>query len=66
MGLGTGVLLVVVGLVLLTGVVHVDGFDPAPLGGTVLALGVLTILVALVVHRRRTRAPSPSPPLADR
>lgn len=65
MGLGSGVLLVVVGLVLLTGVVDgVAGFDSTSLGATALGVGVLTIAVALVVHRRRTRLDTP--PVADR
>jgi hypothetical protein len=56
MGLGLGLLLVVVGLVLLTGVVHYDlGFvEDTTLGALLLGAGVLMLLLGLVMQRQRT------------
>jgi hypothetical protein len=56
MGLGLGILLVVVGLVLLTGVVHYDiGFvEDTTLGAILLGAGVLMLVLGLVIEKQRT------------
>jgi hypothetical protein len=57
MGLGLGILLVVVGLVLVTGVLDQDlGFvEDTALGWILLAAGVLTLVLGLAMNRQRAR-----------
>jgi hypothetical protein len=57
MGIGTGVVLLVVGLILVLGVVNFDiGFvDDVALGWILLVVGVLAIILALVMNQQRSR-----------
>jgi uncharacterized membrane protein HdeD (DUF308 family) len=57
MGIGTGVVLLVVGLILVLGVVNFDiGLvDDVALGWILLVVGVLAIILALVMNQQRSR-----------
>lgn len=57
MGIGLGVVLVVLGLILVTGVVNFDiGFiDDQGLGWILLIVGALAIVLALVMNAQRSR-----------
>jgi hypothetical protein len=58
MGIGVGVVLLLIGLILVTGVVNFDiGFiDDQGLGWIFLIVGVLAIVLALVMNQQRTRS----------
>ncbi len=58
MGIGLGVVLLVLGLVLVSGVVNVDiGFiDDRGLGWILLLIGILAIVLALVMNRQRSQS----------
>jgi hypothetical protein len=58
MGLGLGILLIVVGLVFLTGVINYDisFVEDGTLGLILLAAGVLTIVLGLVMNQQRSRS----------
>lgn len=57
MGIGVGIVLLVLGLILVTGVVNFDiGFvDDQGLGWILLIVGVLAIILALVMNQQRSR-----------
>ena len=57
MGIGVGIVLLVLGLILVTGVVNFDiGFiDDQGLGWILLIVGVLAIVLALVMNQQRSR-----------
>ena len=57
MGIGVGIVLLVLGLILVTGVVNFDiGFiDDQGLGWILLIVGVLGIILALVMNQQRSR-----------
>jgi cell division protein FtsW (lipid II flippase) len=57
MGIGLGIVLLVIGLILVTGVVNFDiGFvDDQGLGWILLIVGVLAIVLALVMNQQRSR-----------
>jgi hypothetical protein len=57
MGIGTGIVLVVIGLILVLGVVNFDiGLvDDVALGWILLVVGVLAIILALVMNQQRSR-----------
>ena len=57
MGIGLGVVLVVIGLILVTGVVNFDisFIDDQGLGWILLVVGVLAIVLALVMNGQRSR-----------
>jgi uncharacterized membrane protein HdeD (DUF308 family) len=57
MGIGVGIVLLVLGLILVTGVVNFDiGFiDDQGLGWILLIVGVLAIVLALVMNAQRSR-----------
>ncbi|QWZ07907.1 hypothetical protein KRR39_21470 [Nocardioides panacis] len=57
MGIGTGIVLLVVGLILVLGVVNFDiGLvDDVALGWILLVVGVLAIILALVMNQQRSR-----------
>ena len=56
MGIGIGIVLLVLGLILVTGVVQFDiGFvDDTGLGWILLIVGVLGIVLALVMNKQRS------------
>ncbi len=58
MGIGVGVVLLLIGLILVTGVVNFDiGFiDDQGLGWIFVIVGVLAIVLALVMNQQRTRS----------
>lgn len=57
MGLGTGVFLIVLGLILLTGVIRIDvGLaEGTTLGSIVLGAGILLMALALAMNHQRSR-----------
>jgi uncharacterized membrane protein HdeD (DUF308 family) len=57
MGLGLGILLLVVGLILVTGVIEYDisFIEDTTLGWILLLAGVLAIVLALVMNQQRSR-----------
>ena len=57
MGSGTGIVLVVIGLILVLGVIQFDisFVDDAALGWILLIVGVLGIILALVMNQQRSR-----------
>ena len=57
MGLGLGILLLVVGLILVTGVIEYDinFIEDTTLGWILLLAGVLAIILALVMNQQRSR-----------
>ena len=57
MGIGLGVVLVVIGLILVTGVVNFDisFIDDQGLGWILLVVGALAIVLALVMNGQRSR-----------
>ncbi len=57
MGIGLGIVLLVIGLILVTGVVNFDiGFvDDQGLGWIFVIIGALAIVLALVMNQQRTR-----------
>jgi uncharacterized membrane protein HdeD (DUF308 family) len=57
MGIGVGIVLLVLGLILVTGVVNFDiGFiDDQGLGWIFVIVGVLAIVLALVMNQQRSR-----------
>jgi uncharacterized membrane protein HdeD (DUF308 family) len=56
-GLGLGILLLVVGLILVTGVLEYDisFIEDTTLGWILLLAGVLSIILALVMNQQRSR-----------
>ena len=57
MGIGTGIVLLVIGLILVLDVVSVDisFIDQSALGWIFLLAGVLAIILALVMNQQRSR-----------
>jgi cell division protein FtsW (lipid II flippase) len=57
MGIGTGIVFVVIGLILVLGVVQFDisFVDDAALGWILLIVGILAIILALVMNQQRSR-----------
>ena len=57
MGVGLGIVLLVIGLILVTGVVNFDlGFvDDQGLGWILVIVGVLAIVLALIMNAQRSR-----------
>ena len=57
MGLGLGIFLIVLGLILVSGVIEYDinFIQDTTLGWILLAAGVLTIVLGLVMNAQRTR-----------
>jgi uncharacterized membrane protein HdeD (DUF308 family) len=57
MGLGLGILLLVVGLILVTGVIEYDinFIEDTTLGWILLLAGILAIVLALVMNQQRSR-----------
>jgi uncharacterized membrane protein HdeD (DUF308 family) len=57
MGIGTGIVLIVLGLILVLGVVNVDIslIDDAALGWILLLAGVAAIALTLVMNQQRSR-----------
>ena len=57
MGIGVGIVLLVIGLILVTGVVNFDlnFIDDQGLGWIFLIVGVLAIVLALVMNAQRSR-----------
>ena len=57
MGLGLGIFLIVLGLILVGGVINVDTsfVDMTTLGWILLAAGVLSIVLGLVMNQQRSR-----------
>jgi uncharacterized membrane protein HdeD (DUF308 family) len=57
MGIGTGIVLVVIGLILVLGVVNFDisFVDDAALGWILLLAGIAAIVLALVMNQQRSR-----------
>jgi uncharacterized membrane protein HdeD (DUF308 family) len=57
MGVGIGIVLIVLGLILVTGVINVDTsyIDMTTLGWILLAVGILAIILALVMNAQRSR-----------
>ena len=58
MGLGLGVVLIVLGLVLLTGVIQYDinFVEDTTLGWILLIAGVLAIVLGLIMNQQRSRS----------
>lgn len=58
MGLGLGVVLIVLGLVFLTGVIQYDinFIEDTTLGWILLIAGVLTIVLGLIMNQQRSRS----------
>jgi hypothetical protein len=56
-GIGAGIVLVVAGLILVTGVVNVDlkFIDDGGLGWILLLVGILAVVLALVMNQQRGR-----------
>jgi len=56
MGIGTGIVLVVIGLILVLGVIpDIPSIDDPTLGWILLIAGVLGIVLALVMNQQRSR-----------
>jgi len=57
MGLGLGILLIVLGLILTTGVIQYDinFIEDQTLGWILLAAGVLSIVLGLIMNQQRSR-----------
>ncbi len=57
MGIGVGIVLLVIGLILVTGVINFDlnFIDDQGLGWIFLIVGVLAIVLALVMNAQRSR-----------
>lgn len=57
MGIGLGIVLLVIGLILVSGVVNVDlnFIDDNGLGWILLIVGALAIVLALILNAQRTR-----------
>ena len=57
MGISTGIVLVVIGLILVLGVVNFDisFVDDSALGWILLVVGILAIILALVINQQRSR-----------
>jgi uncharacterized membrane protein len=57
MGIGTGIVLIVLGLILVLGVINVDisFIDDSALGWILLLAGVAAIVLTLVLTQQRTR-----------
>ena len=60
MGIGVGILLLVIGLILVTGAIDLpdsvtDVMDAELIGWICLVVGVLAIILVLVMNRQRTR-----------
>jgi uncharacterized membrane protein len=57
MGIGTGIVLIVLGLILVLGVINVDisFIDDNALGWILLLAGVVAIVLTLVMNQQRTR-----------
>jgi len=57
MGIGTGIVLIVIGLILVLGVINFDisFIDDAALGWILLIVGILGIILALVMNQQRSR-----------
>ena len=60
MGIGVGILLLVIGLILVTGAIDLpdsvtDVMDTEMIGWICLVVGVLAIVLVLVMNRQRTR-----------
>ena len=57
MGLGIGIVLIVIGLIFVTGVINVDigVIEESTLGWILLGAGVLAIVLGLVMNQQRTR-----------
>ena len=56
MGIGTGIVLVVIGLILVLGVIpDIPSIDDPTLGLILLIAGVLGIVLALVMNQQRSR-----------
>jgi uncharacterized membrane protein HdeD (DUF308 family) len=57
MGIGLGIVLLLIGLILVSGVTGIDiGFiDDKGLGWIFIVVGVLAIILALVINQQRTR-----------
>ena len=57
MGIGTGIVFVVIGLILVLGVVQFDisFVDDVALGWILLIVGILAIILALVINHQRSR-----------
>jgi len=57
MGIGTGIVLIVIGLILVLGVINFDisFVDDAALGWILLIVGILGIILALVMNQQRSR-----------
>ncbi len=57
MGIGTGIVFVVIGLILVLGVVQFDisFVDDVALGWILLLVGILAIILAVVMNQQRSR-----------
>jgi hypothetical protein len=57
MGLGIGIVLIVIGLIFVTGVINVDigVIEESTLGWILLGAGVLAIVLGLVMNQQRSR-----------
>ena len=57
MGLGLGIVLIVVGLILVSGVINYDinFLEDTTLGWILLAAGILSIVLGLVMNQQRSR-----------
>ena len=57
MGLGIGIVLIVIGLIFVTGVINVDigVIEESTLGWILLGAGILAIVLGLVMNQQRTR-----------
>lgn len=57
MGLGIGIVLIVIGLIFVTGVINVDigVIEESTLGWILLGAGVLAIVLGLIMNQQRTR-----------
>jgi len=57
MGLGIGIVLIVIGLIFVTGVINVDigAIEEGTLGWILLGAGVLAIVLGLIMNQQRSR-----------
>jgi len=57
MGIGLGIVLVLAGLILVTGVVNfdIDFVEDITLGWILLGVGLLALVLSLVINQQRTR-----------
>ena len=57
MGLGIGIVLIVIGLIFVTGVINVDigAIEETTLGWILLGAGVLAIVLGLIMNQQRSR-----------